>query len=588
MKNPSFSLTKETIKIFWRFTKPEWPLLLLAFISLAATSVLYAYIPFVYKDLLDTLALGVSPEVVDKLEKIILWLSIVLVVTIVVRRLQNLAALLFQPRVKSKLMQYCYAYLHEHSVAFFSNNFAGSLVRRVNRYDRAYEDLTDQVIFNLGQTAIRIAVIVIAAGFRSWMFALAIAVWVVIYATIGFLYARHKMKYDLEVAEQDSKITGFMSDTVGNILNVKTFGGLKGEKEEFAQLAEEQKRRWQSSWRAGLQIDLIQGLQTIGLEIVLVYIAFVLWQSGKVTVGDFALLVSYLSMLNGRLWDFGRNVRNIYRAFADANEMTEILLTPHEVTDVKDAKRLRVTHGGIEFKKVTFAYHDTASVFKDFNLHIRPGERVALVGPSGGGKSTIVKMLLRFFDINNGEILIDGQDIAAVTQESLRGSIGLVPQEPVLFHRTLYENILYARPDATKQEVLEAAKLAHCHEFISSFPDGYATYVGERGVKLSGGERQRVAIARAILKNAPILILDEATSSLDSESEHLIQDAMKTLMKGKTVIVIAHRLSTIMQMDRIVVLDGGKVIEEGKHEELVKAKQGTYQRLWEIQAGGFA
>jgi ATP-binding cassette, subfamily B, bacterial len=220
-------------------------------------------------------------------------------------------------------------------------------------------------------------------------------------------------------------------------------------------------------------------------------------------------------------------------------------------------------------------------------LKINPGERVALIGPSGGGKSTIVKLLFRFWDIQNGEIRIDDQDIAKVTQESLRESMALVPQESILFHRSLHENISYSRPDATKDEVTQAAKMAHCHEFISKFPKGYDTFVGERGVKLSGGERQRVAIARAILKNAPILVLDEATSSLDSESEMFIQDALKNLMAGRTTIVIAHRLSTIMQMDRIVVIENGEVIEEGKHEELLKVKQGIYQKLWEIQAGGF-
>jgi ATP-binding cassette subfamily B protein len=239
-------------------------------------------------------------------------------------------------------------------------------------------------------------------------------------------------------------------------------------------------------------------------------------------------------------------------------------------------------------RNVDFAYENSLPVLKKFNLKISPGEKAALIGPSGGGKSTIVKLLLRFTDIQNGQILIDGQNIAQVTQESLRANIALVPQEPILFHRSLLENIRYGKPKATEKEVIAAAKLAHAHEFISKVSEGYDTYVGERGIKLSGGERQRIAIARAILKNAPVLILDEATSSLDSESELYIQDALKKLMLGKTVIVIAHRLSTIMQMDRIIVLENGKVTEEGKHEELLKMEQGTYQKLWGIQAGGFA
>jgi ATP-binding cassette subfamily B protein len=276
-----------------------------------------------------------------------------------------------------------------------------------------------------------------------------------------------------------------------------------------------------------------------------------------------------------------------YKEFLlDAEEMTAILTTPHEIQDAPGAKTLSVTQGKIQFDLVSFGY-DERLIFKKFNLTIHPGEKVALIGPSGGGKTTIVKLLFRFFDINGGKITIDGQNIASVTQDSLRDGLALVPQEPILFHRSLYDNIAYARPSAKESEVYEAAKLAHAHEFIKAFPKGYETFVGERGVKLSGGERQRVAIARAILKNAPILVLDEATSSLDSESEMLIQDALHNLMSNRTTIVIAHRLSTIMQMDRIVVIDGGKVIEEGKHKELLKVKQGTYQKLWEIQAGGF-
>ncbi|MDP3793762.1 MAG: ATP-binding cassette domain-containing protein, partial [Candidatus Uhrbacteria bacterium] len=234
----------------------------------------------------------------------------------------------------------------------------------------------------------------------------------------------------------------------------------------------------------------------------------------------------------------------------------------------------------------TFSYHQTRTVLRDFTLKIKPREKVALVGPSGAGKSTVVKILLRFYDLDRGKILIDGQTVARITQDSLHECFALVPQEPLLFHRTLMDNIRYGKRDAGDEEVIEAAKKARCHEFIKSSPQGYETYVGERGIKLSGGERQRIAIARAILKNAPILVLDEATSSLDSESESLIQDALHELMKNKTVIVIAHRLSTIMEMDRIVVMENGRVIDTGTHDTLLK-KGGLYQKLWEIQAGGF-
>jgi len=326
----------------------------------------------------------------------------------------------------------------------------------------------------------------------------------------------------------------------------------------------------------------------ISLEFGMMYYAIRLWQNGVMTVGDIALIQAYLFRIFDQLWDMGKNIRTIYEAAADANEMTEILLTGHEVQDASRAANLEIKKGEIKFRNVYFAYHEGMEILKDFNLTIKPGERVAFIGPSGGGKSTVVKLLFRFYDIQGGEILIDGKNIAAVTQDSLRANVALVPQEPILFHRSLIDNIRYARPGASDAEVIKAAKLAHAHEFISGFPEGYNTFVGERGVKLSGGERQRVAIARAILKNAPILVLDEATSSLDSESEMYIQDALKKLMKGRTTIVIAHRLSTIMQMDRIIVMENGKIMEQGSHHELLKVQQGVYQRLWNIQAGGFA
>jgi ABC-type multidrug transport system fused ATPase/permease subunit len=261
--------------------------------------------------------------------------------------------------------------------------------------------------------------------------------------------------------------------------------------------------------------------------------------------------------------------------------------TPHEIKDLPGAKELAVSLAKIEYKDVHFSFNQTREVLKGIDLTIHQKEKIALIGPSGAGKSTFVKLLLRLYDLTSGEIAIDDQDIKHVTQESLRKNISLVPQDPILFHRTLKENIRYGRRDATDEEVYEAARLAHCDEFIRGLPQGYDTYVGERGIKLSGGERQRVAIARAILKNAPILILDEATSSLDSESEFLIQDALDTLMKGKTVIVIAHRLSTIRKMDRIIVLEDGKIREEGTHDYLLGQEESLYKKLWNLQAGGF-
>jgi ATP-binding cassette subfamily B protein len=325
----------------------------------------------------------------------------------------------------------------------------------------------------------------------------------------------------------------------------------------------------------------------VGLEIGLMFYALHLWREGLVTIGDFVLIQTYLINMFDRLWDFGRIIRYYYEAMADAQEMTEILEKPHEIVDMPKAKQLKISEGKIEFINVDFSYNQTRQIIKKLNLVIQPKEKVAIVGPSGGGKSTIASILLRQHDLTDGRIIIDGQNISQVSQESLWSNIGLVNQDPILFHRSLSENISYGLWGSNQEQVVKAAKMAHCHDFIKGFTEGYDTFVGERGMRLSGGERQRVAMARAIIKNAPILVLDEATSSLDSESEELIQKALSNLMKNKTVIVIAHRLSTIMKMDRIVVVDNGQIVEQGSHTELLKKRDGFYQRLWSKQVGGF-
>jgi ATP-binding cassette subfamily B protein len=293
--------------------------------------------------------------------------------------------------------------------------------------------------------------------------------------------------------------------------------------------------------------------------------------------------------LTSRLFEVGSMIRNIEEAFLSAASMTEIILQDVEIIDAPHAKKLKVTDGVLDLNAVRFAYHDGSSnsdVFKNLTLSIPSGQKIGLVGPSGGGKSTFTRLLLRFDDIDSGSISIDGQDVRSVTQASLRRAVSYVPQEPLLFHRSIFENIAYGKPEATPSEVREAAKLAFAEEFIGKLPKGYDTIVGERGVKLSGGQRQRVAIARAILKDAPILVLDEATSALDSESEVYIQKALEQLMQGRTTIVIAHRLSTIQKMDRIIVLSEGNVVEDGTHQALQKAK-GLYAKLWAHQSGGF-
>lgn len=492
----------------------------------------------------------------------------------------------FQPRVMADLQQTSLNYLLGHSYAFFANNFAGSLVRKVHRLGRAFETFADEIQFRFIPIIIAVAGTVVGLWLRFPPLAFVFVAWIILYIFFIYLAARWTIAMDIKRAEADSESTGTISDIVTNAVTVGLFSGRGFEMRKYTEVLTRWWKLQRASWGRGEWTFTIQGALSIVIEIGLMYVGIREWQKGVLTGGDLVLIQTYLAVVFRQLWDMSRGFRHISESIADAKEMVAILKTPHEVADRSRPKEFSISRGKIEFKQVSFSFHKTRRVLERFDLIIKGGEKVALVGPSGAGKSTITKLLFRFYDVDDGHIFIDGQDVSRVRQDVLRDTISFVPQDPILFHRTLKENIGYGRRGASDAEIMEAAKQAHCHEFIVNLPNQYETYVGERGIKLSGGERQRVAIARAILKNAPILVLDEATSSLDSESEALIQDALRELMKGKTVVVIAHRLSTIMNMDRIVVLEQGQIVDIGTHEELLQ-RAGTYQKLWQIQAGGF-
>lgn len=581
------SLTLKTLKIFWQHARRyRWHffgILAMLMLSVAAEAVS----PYLYKKFINILATN-NPAMYPDLIKILGLILMFRLIRSYSFRIKDFLNNYFEPRVMSDLVNTSFAYLHNNSFNFFSGNFVGSLVNKVKKFERGFEIVTDRITEDFLRTFLAIIFAVTMLWLQFWLLGLAVLVWCILYVVIIYRFSMFKMKYDLQKAAMDSKITGQLADTFTNNANIKLFSNFPKENRAFRRITDAHFRIRRFSWNLMTSLETIQGTLMIALEIFMMYLGIKYWLRGILTVGDFILIYMYMGHIADKLWGMGKHVRSFYEALADANEMTEILLESHEVQDIPGAAKLTVPTGAITFQEVSFGYRQDANILKNFQLTIPAGQRVALIGPSGGGKSTIVKLLFRFHDIQKGQITIDGQDISKVTQDSLRDALSLVPQDPILFHRTLMENIRYARPGASDEEVIEAAKLAHCHEFISQSSHQYNTFVGERGIKLSGGERQRVAIARAILKNAPILVLDEATSSLDSESEHYIQDSLKKLMQGKTVIVIAHRLSTIMQMDRILVLEKGEVKEEGKHEELLKMKQGTYQKLWQIQAGGFA
>jgi ATP-binding cassette subfamily B protein len=335
-----------------------------------------------------------------------------------------------------------------------------------------------------------------------------------------------------------------------------------------------------------LKLSIVQSLSITLLIATLLFVLIKLRMHNLVTVGDFAFILGLALYVTEGVWYLTEQIVRLNDLIGRSNQSINMIMVPQEIADIPEAKNLSVTKGDIEFQDVTFQYKSQKNIFENKTVTIPGGQRIGLVGFSGSGKTTFVNLIVRLFDLSSGIIKIDNQNIREVTQHSLRENIGFIPQDPILFHRSLMENIRYGKIDASDEEVIQAAKKAHAHEFISLTPNGYQSLVGERGIKLSGGQRQRISIARAILKNAPVLILDEATSALDSVTEGYIQDSLASLMQGKTVIVIAHRLSTLLAMDRILVFDQGKIVEDGTHQNLL-SKQGMYSILWNSQVGGF-
>ncbi|MEE0888314.1 MAG: ABC transporter ATP-binding protein [Candidatus Saccharimonadaceae bacterium] len=473
------------------------------------------------------------------------------------------------------------------SMQFHSDRFSGSLVSQTNKFVGAYERLMDEFFWNIFPVALDILMIMIVMIPKAPLFVVGMVVFIIIYIVAAAIWFKKLAPIHEKEASTSNKCTGQLADSVSNVVSVKSYAREKYESARYA--------KYQGEWYKAVFDSLKQNTKRnfffdgVGVGLIILVVVFMIGAQDwfGVSVATLVLIVNYSQNILGDLWSIHSVFKSMNRVFGDAREMTEILDMKDDVVDEPGAKKLNISKAKIDFDDITFEHKDAkAPIFENFSLEIQPGERVGLVGVSGSGKSTLTKLLLRFADVEKGEILIDGQNICNVTQKSLREAIAYVPQESSLFHRTVFDNIAYGRPNASKDEILKAAKLANADEFIRKLPDGYETMVGERGVKLSGGQRQRIAIARAILKDAPILVLDEATSALDSESEAMIQGALVNLMKSRTAIVVAHRLSTIAGLDKIVVLSEGKIIEQGTHAELL-ARGGEYHKLWSRQSGAF-
>jgi ATP-binding cassette, subfamily B, bacterial len=479
--------------------------------------------------------------------------------------------------------------LLRRGVGFHNNNIGGKLVSDAIDYPNAYGRLADSIATSLMPLGITLVIGSAVIYTESWLLGLFVTGTTMLIVGLG-VYDSYRMAPRRQARMEAGKaVTAHLADTVTNIATVKTFSHEDQELSRHGQLGEKLKAIRLHDFVLMSKRGNNRLIILVTLQFLLVYQIVQQVQQNPALLGVGIFAFAFTVTLSNRLFEINLLIRNIEEGFLQASPMTKIILETPEIQDRPDAKPLVVAGGGVQFSNVTFSYADTQGkevVFDGLTLTVRPGEKVGLVGPSGGGKSTLTRLLLRFEDINGGEITIDGQNIAAVTQESLRQAISYVPQEPLLFHRTIAENIAYGRSDAGLSAVKRAAAMAHADGFIEKLQDAYETVVGERGVKLSGGQRQRIAIARAILKDAPLLLLDEATSALDSESEVLIQDALWRLMEGRTTMVIAHRLSTIQKMDRIVVLDEGRIVEQGTHQQLLGHK-GLYAKLWSHQSGGF-
>ena len=545
-------------------------------------------LPLWYRHIIDLVSsttdrISIWPSLLHYL----LFVAITMVAYNIFFRIGDYALSLFQARTMKNLADYAFTTLTKHSYQFFANSFSGGLVTKVKRFVRSFMDAHDNIVYTFWFTSIQVLGAITVLCFVALPLAIILGTWTIIYVWFAWVMTKKKMPFDLKESTTDSKVTGRLADVITNILNLKIFSSRSREIKGFETVTEVERTARYRAWRYG---NMIYGLQAIFfsvLEFSIILASLYLWREGIISVGIIVMMQFYLFAMFHNLWNLGKSMGRVSKHFADASELVEIFETPIDILDPVTPEKLVITSGNLKIDKITFYYGDQDNpVFKNFTLELPAGQTVGLVGHSGAGKSTITKLLLRFADIQKGAITIDGQDIRNITQDDLRSKIAYVPQEPILFHRSLRENIAYGNPNATEKEIIEASKKAHAHEFIINLSKGYETLVGERGIKLSGGERQRVAIARAMLKDAPILILDEATSSLDSVSEGYIQEAFKELMRGRTTIVIAHRLSTVQKLDRLVVIADGKIVEDGTHAELI-AKKGVYANFWEHQTSGF-
>ncbi len=566
----------------------HWVLLVLSLIFMIGAVLFGASFPFFTRKLIDEFTGDVpNPDIMWSVFYMMAWMYVGVNVCY---RIFDITLTLFQARVMRDLTVRSFEVLQKQSMQFFENSFTGSLITSAKRFANAFDSMSDVFFYQFTKSTVTMIVIFVVIYQETHLLALLLTAWIGAYG--GFILIGMRLQIPLfnASANTDSEVGAVLADSISNHMTVKSFGQERGEEKRFGDVTQKSYIARLKAWFMSNAFFAGQGILMAVAELGLLWYLITGWQNGTVSTGDFVFFQAYVLWIIEQTWNLGPMTQRFFHFASDAKEMADVYRQQPEVQDAPTARPLTVTHGDVVFNNVAFSYEkredENRHTIHNISLSIPAGQSVGFVGRSGAGKSTIVKLLLRFYDLKSGSILIDGQDISNATQESLRQQIAIVPQDPQMFHSTLRHNIAFARPDATDEEVKKAAQQSYAWDFIQELPEGMNAIVGERGVKLSGGQRQRIAIARAILAKCRILVLDEATSALDSETEKIIQKATKNVLKNRTSIVIAHRLSTIMQLDRIVIIRNGEIVEDGTHAELLALK-GEYADLWMHQSGGY-
>jgi len=584
--------TRRTLHYYWKVTRQHLGLYIAMVLSTMGYVALLSYAnPFVMSLVVDRIS--AEPVAADQVFSVfgpyIVALLAINVCGQAASKLQDYTLWKLEIAVSYDLATMCFDALSNQSMSFHSNRFGGTLVSQTTKFLSAYNQLIEGINFPFIPVFVSVVSICVVLAPRVPVYVVILMALLVAYACVSYYMYKRILNLNEQAAGAQNQLSGELADSVANILAVKTYG-----REDYERgLFDDYNREVVARDSKRMMASLARGIVTALIAVVIMAVVTVFIAGGNawfgITPGTLVMMFTYTYSVTNQFNFINAGLQRLNRAFGDASGMTAVLDEPRLVADVPDAGDLKVSEGAIDFEGIGFHYTDgdvETHVFKDFDLHIPAGQRVGLVGMSGAGKTTLTKLLLRLSDIQEGRILVDGQDIAQCTQQSLRRQIAYVPQESILFHRTIAENIAYGRPDATMEQVREAARLANALDFIEALPQGFDTVTGERGVKLSGGQRQRVVIARALLADCPILVLDEATSALDSESERLVQEALERLMAGRTSIVVAHRLSTVASLDRIVLLADGRVAEDGPHARLIE-QGGEYAMLWGRQTGAY-